>query len=260
VLKGSGDVDSFIVSDMLGLDFYIDGRGGRDILTGPNVAAGSDWYLFGLDSGNLDPRPAGGPVVRFSSVEHLQGAASSDRFILYNGAGVSGSIDGGAGTDTIDYSRYLTGIQASLFGQFATNVGAGALGALRGIENVVGGAGWDHIWGDDRDNFLYGNGGNDFLYGGAGNDWLYGGANDDQLFGEAGLDHLDGEGGNDYLDGGFDGVRDELRGNTGTDTFVDNQTRALSFNPFTGTLEWVWDSEDLLVDFVAGIDWKEVRR
>src|SRR4051812_39202176 len=60
------------------------------------------------------------------------------------------------------------------------------------IENAVGGAGHDKIYGNTANNTLTGNAGNDTLTGADGNDTLLGGDGADQLMGGAGADHLDG--------------------------------------------------------------------
>lgn len=78
--------------------------------------------------------------------------------------------DGGAGIDTIDYSRarqpvWVNLAQGTAFGH---NIGNDT---LRNIENVVGGRGHDRIVGDDEDNLLDGGpGGSDHIDGGAGFD------------------------------------------------------------------------------------------
>ena len=70
------------------------------------------------------------------------------------------------------------------------------------IENAIGGAGNDHIVGNQLDNHLTGNAGNDYLDGGAGNDVLTGGTgNDTYVVDSAGdtIIELAGEGTNDTV-------------------------------------------------------------
>jgi Ca2+-binding RTX toxin-like protein len=96
---------------------------------------------------------------------------------------------------------------------------------LVGIENIVGTAFSDTIFGDDVSNWLDGGAGSDSISGGVGNDTLIGadgndtlngGVDNDVLFGGAGNDRLDGGSGADTLAGGAGA--DTLIGGVGTDT------------------------------------------
>jgi Ca2+-binding RTX toxin-like protein len=114
-----------------------------------------------------------------------------------------------------------------IFGNTVNNVLWGGAGndTMRGSE-------WaDHwvfdsdvMYGGDGDDFMGGHNGNDAMYGEAGNDSVIGDAGDDSLLGGAGNDwvvgdYLDQSGnGNDALDGGA-GI-DTLTGGTGNDTFL----------------------------------------
>ncbi len=64
-----------------------------DTLTGPDQA--STWNLTGLNSGNING------TFFFSSIENLIGGDGNDTFVVSNGAGVTGTMSGGAGTDTL---------------------------------------------------------------------------------------------------------------------------------------------------------------
>ena len=179
-LLGSGDPEKFILSQPHLLTVNINGRGGMDTLSAPNT--GNYWDITGLDRGRLGAR------VAFSSVEGLMGGAGNDYFRFYNGAGVSGQIKGGGGTDTLDYSRYNTSVNVNLFNHTATRTGS-----VWGVENVIGGKTHDVLVGDNGDNRLVGGGG---------------------------ADQLHGLGGSDVLDGGDDYWRDQLWGGSGSDTFL----------------------------------------
>gem|GEM_PF-5325858 len=116
----------------------------------------------------------GGSALTFQSFENLRGEAGNDSFIFANGLGVSGTVDGGANNDSLDYSAYTTAVGVNLVTNTATNtVGATA------IEGVSGGSGNDSLTGNSGANTLIGNSGNDTLTDGSGNDSLDGGANDD---------------------------------------------------------------------------------
>jgi Ca2+-binding RTX toxin-like protein len=115
--------------------------------------------------------------------------AGNDIFIAATGAE---TLNGGAGTDTADYSLATSGVQISLDG----TVGTGAYAAgdtLVAFERLVGSA---------FDDTLSGFTSNDTLEGGAGNDSLTGAAGDDQLLGNDGNDLFLGDLGADTIDGG----------------------------------------------------------
>ncbi|WJY22579.1 calcium-binding protein [Fontisubflavum oceani] len=99
--------------------------------------------------------------------------------------------------------------------------------AAHSDNQLIGGAGNDHLrggYGDDTidggegNDILSGNQGNDHLSGGAGRDHLRGGSGDDVLSGGDGTDMLRGGAGDDVLDGGAG--RDYMWGGDGADTFV----------------------------------------
>ncbi|HEY7805706.1 MAG TPA: calcium-binding protein, partial [Croceibacterium sp.] len=119
------------------------------------------------------------------------GGNGDDRFV----AKVAGdSFSGGDGIDTVDYSGFGTGVDASL------TSGSGPVSAGSDVENLTGSAYADTLTGSYLDNVLSGNAGNDGLTGLAGNDTLRGGAGDDVLAGGDGNDILDGGAGTDTAD------------------------------------------------------------
>ncbi|MCJ8190707.1 hypothetical protein MUY73_05035 [Sphingomicrobium aestuariivivum] len=98
--------------------------------------------------------------------------------------------------DTVDYSGEASAvIIRELWGQFD---GAAAGDWHVGIENIIGTAFDDQIWGNLEDNEIWGGDGNDSLYGGwggndiihgeAGNDWIGASEGDDQFHGGDGFD------------------------------------------------------------------------
>jgi Ca2+-binding RTX toxin-like protein len=152
----------------------------------------------------------------------LTGSAASDEF-FYGGLG-DNTIDGGGGSDWVDYQSFivpgssLLGVDVNLqagtaYGRDAWSFGDSGFfnDTLIRIENVRGSIHDDEISGDDADNVLEGLGGRDFIHAGAGNDTVSGGDGDDNLtgadgndylMGGAGSDHLAGDAGNDTIDGG----------------------------------------------------------
>ena len=135
-------------------------------------------------------------------------------------------INGGGGSDTLDFSKFTAGVTFTLdgFGVYQNVTAPGSLGggdgwfAETGVENLIGTAKGDRFTGDAAANDLKGKNGNDRLFGGEGNDRLDGGNNNDRLSGDEGRDVLIGGKGQDVLEGGRG--NDVLRGNSGADVFV----------------------------------------
>ncbi|HEY6565073.1 MAG TPA: calcium-binding protein, partial [Pirellulaceae bacterium] len=180
-----------------------------DTLVGFNLA--NTWDVTNSNSGKLNN-------LTFSAIENLTGGAQADNFVLTNGKGVTGRINGGSGRNTVDYSDYTTDVNVDLTLGTATNL---VLGLLN-IRDVLSGSGADNLRGNGLDNFLNagsgndtlnGEGGNDVLQGGTGNDTLAGGIGRDLLFGGIGIDTMNGGDGEDILLNGttsFDNNRAEI--------------------------------------------------
>jgi len=137
------------VDDVLG-----PGSGSR--LTG--TADADDFSTTGVDAGVLTL--ASGRTTSYSGFGELAGDANDDTFTLDHdvtggvfgeagaddflidgGVALSGNIDGGSGTDTLDASAYTTAATFDLTGAGGTD---GASGATSGTPNPVG-AGFDDI-------------------------------------------------------------------------------------------------------------------
>jgi serralysin len=96
-------------------------------------------------------------------------------------------MDGGAGTDTVDYSAETNAVTVNL----ATGQASGAdigTDTLSNIENVIGGAGNDVLAGGGDNDIIDGGTGQDIIQGGNGNDTLIGGDGNDTLTGGNGDD------------------------------------------------------------------------
>jgi len=148
-----------------------------------------------------------------NTMSALVGGNGNDSFVFQKAATFAGSIDGGAGTNTLDYRAYRTALNINLVTGAATAIA----GNESHIQNVVGGAAADVITGDDGPNSFWGMAGNDRLDGGAGDDGLHGGLGNDVLTGGAGTDSLFGDAGNDRIYA-KDTVRDVVKGAAGRDT------------------------------------------
>ncbi len=131
-LVGGPGADRFVLFTTGRVSGSIEGGGGVDTLAGPDAA--TTWEITETDAGTVNGQ-------RFTGIENLEGGAAADRFVLRGAGRVSGTIEGGGGSDT-------------LAGPDAPNTwmvngrDTGALNGQRfiGIENLVGGA--------DRDVFV----------------------------------------------------------------------------------------------------------
>lgn len=170
LLGGSG-ADAFDVNAVPLTGLSLDGGAGANKLSGP--FATNVWSIAAVNAGTLNT------TVKFKNVPSLTGGAGADRFVLANAKGLTGAIDGGAGSDTLDYSAYTGAVTVNLAKHTATNV----LGGIAACENATGGSGADVLVGDELANVLAGNAGRDVIIGGLGADTITGGADEDILIG-----------------------------------------------------------------------------
>jgi Ca2+-binding RTX toxin-like protein len=157
---------------------------------------------------------AGGETDCINAVENATLGTGDDTFVgsQFNNTvapnGGQNSLDGGTGSDTIDYSvGYTAGVTVNLAGGAASDDAVVATT----FENVIGTEFGDSITGDSGSNTLKsrkgkdsvrGGSGDDTIKAGAGNDVARGGSGDDDLWGQKGNDHLFGGGGDDFCKGG----------------------------------------------------------
>ena len=126
------------------------------------MAAGSVFVIDGANMGWVD-------VYEFIDFENLLGRDGDDIFEFWGAGSISGWINGGAGTDYLDYGQYGSGVVIDLSRQKATGVS----GKVIGFETVIGSMFADQITGDDNDNVIYGLAGNDTLNGKGGSDTYF---------------------------------------------------------------------------------------
>src|SRR5262249_40838104 len=105
-----------------------------------------------------------------------------------NNSVIPGSIDGGGGFDTLDYSSWPApfGVVVNL----AMGTAAEVFGGVRNVSNVLGTPNADSITGNPGNNVLDGGAGNDIISGGGGRDILIGGQGADTISGGVGDDIL----------------------------------------------------------------------
>ena len=116
----SGDVVT-VLSTPAGAASQLLTHGGVDTLIGPSVP--TTWNITGPGSGNIP-----GLLASFQFVENLVGGADADVFAFSGGGSLGGTIDGGGGTDTLDYSALATPV--------AVNLGANAASLAATLEHL----------------------------------------------------------------------------------------------------------------------------
>lgn len=167
------------------------------------------------EAGNTTWGPGGnvkGYGPNFQKILDMWGGLIPVERAIYNDARFVFTIHDTGGIDTLNGSVFKMAQKLDLRGDAFSDMG-GRIGNVvlsKGtvIENAIGGAGNDKIYGNTRANSLSGNDGADQLFGGAGNDTLTGGRGADILNGGDGRDAAS------YL-GSNTGVRVDLRSGLG---------------------------------------------
>jgi RHS repeat-associated protein len=90
-------------------------------------------------------------------------------------------VNGGLGTDKVDYTERTTTVSVSLDEQGNDGVAAEGDNIHSDVEDIATGSGADILTGDSHANNIIGNGGNDSIEGGLGDDTLTGGSGTDTL-------------------------------------------------------------------------------
>ena len=161
LLTGLGSTDGFdgseasLTGGFANIDAYIGSSALTDTLTGRDVP--TTWNINGANTYSN-----GANTLSFSGVEilvggsaadtfiitgaqafSLHGGAGNDSFLFNNGASLTGSLDGGSGTDTLDFSAYATARSVILTGADATGFSGtqpAISGGFTGIDVLVGSA------------------------------------------------------------------------------------------------------------------------
>jgi hypothetical protein len=165
-----------IANDLFAHTVRFEGQAG-DSLTIDDSARTSGYQYTVTDSAVSRVRT----TVQYVGVDSvlLKGTQGDDIFqIVSTPSSIPLTLDGGAGTNTLDYSAYSTAVVVNLSTGSATG-----LAGIGNFVNVVGSAFDDVLVGDAGNNALSGGAGRDILIGGAGADQLDGGTGDDILIG-----------------------------------------------------------------------------
>ena len=229
-------------------------------------------------------------VLAYTGAGAFRGVGNAEDNVLYgrtgddvlSGLGGNDELHGGDGVDTADYSAAWDWITVDLANGVAVDDGEGSSDTLTGIENVIGSAWDDEIYGDAGANVFTGGDGDDLLAGGGGIDVLRGGAGWDvadystaaggvlvklalgaaasdgdgasdvlvgieDLTGSAFADILIGEGGDNILDGGLG--RDVLIGLDGNDILIGGDGDANQLQGGLGDDLYIISANDTAVEF-----------
>jgi Ca2+-binding RTX toxin-like protein len=201
-------------------DDLLNGGGGLDTASYAHAASGVTVDLNIAGSQNVGGGEGTDTLV---SIENVIGSEFDDVLtagtattIVMGGGGndllaghlTGQTLDGGAGSDTVDYSGVSGRLHVDLTIQSGvSNVSipfGGGIEVLLNVENVKGGAFGDSFIGNEADNTFWGNGGDDsFVMERGGNDTVFGGDGDDTIGfadGFTGSDTVDGGAGNDTLE------------------------------------------------------------
>lgn len=191
LIGGPGN-DTFILSPTTGAGTTVDGRGGNNSLVGPNVA--NTWSITGGNAGSLNGSA-------FQNIQNLAGGTASDLFAFNPSGFIAGSVNGGGGGDTLDYSSRVLGIVVNLQTSSATAIGGG----FSKINSLIGSIGSDTLTGANSTNTWSVTGANSGTVNGA--------------FSFSGIENLTGGTANDtfaFASGGS--ISGLVRGGGGTDT------------------------------------------
>jgi hypothetical protein len=146
LLGGDGN-DTFALNGIL--TGSIDGQAGSDTITGDNT--GRTFNVNSTNGGAISVILTG----TFANVENLTGGSGDDSFVLADGIGLTGSIDGGAGSDTLSYAAYTTTVLVTLSGSDAngfSSASATNLAGFAGINTLIGGDPNDALTGENTTN------------------------------------------------------------------------------------------------------------
>jgi serralysin len=207
---GANTPKSYQDSTMFSVMSYFGPSWGSGVGNGEGLVAWADWV--GADNKLYEPQT---PMLNdVYAIQQIYGADPSTRIgdTVYGFHSTVGVAAGGifdftsnlnpilciydsSGIDTLDLSSWSTSSKISLVpgtfssGNSMTNNISIAYSCV--IENAVGGAGNDVIYGNDFENLLSGGLGNDNIDGGVGNDVIIGGAGADTINGGPGYNTVD---------------------------------------------------------------------
>jgi Ca2+-binding RTX toxin-like protein len=170
ILGGSGNDTFTVASALSATGITIDGGGGNNTLIGPD--APNTWTITGANRGTLGS-------IGFANMQNLVGGSAGDAFRFQTGGSLAGTLDGGGGINTLDYSALVGNVLADLLLGSATGVSGG----IKNIQNLTGSQGNNLLVGDANANVLIGGTGRNVVIGDGGSDTITGGGGYNLLIG-----------------------------------------------------------------------------
>jgi Ca2+-binding RTX toxin-like protein len=214
-------MDMAIISDLRVIGGMI-----IDTITPDYIPGTNESDLINIYAGDNSVAALAGNDVIFDVSAYYGGYSGRD--LIWGGLGddmIVSSLDGSGneyhgddGVDTINLIPNGNGVFVDLDAGVARDRATLATSSLFSIENAVGTAMADYLYGDELGNRLTGYNGDDLLMGRAGNDILNGDRGRDILFGGTQSDLLNGGDDDDILYGESDA--DTLAGGAGLDILV----------------------------------------
>jgi hypothetical protein len=133
------------------IEEFLGGTFGGNVLIGDNVA--NTWVVDGLNQGNING-------LTFTDFENLTGGTDSDSFAFINGAAeITGTVDGRAGLNTLDFSAINGQPIVQLNGVAGQGSVNNRVNFFDQIDQVIGGAGGGRVLGtSNSDTFDFQNG------------------------------------------------------------------------------------------------------
>jgi len=142
IVAGSG-VNTFVFENGATFTGTIAGGTGANILDFSALA--SNLTVTFNDDGSLVLGAGGSSVAYTGSVATLLGGLGNDTFVFKNGAAFAGALDGGAGTNTVDFSAFSADLRVTFHADGTLSVADadGLLTQADGMAAFIGGAGND---------------------------------------------------------------------------------------------------------------------
>jgi hypothetical protein len=96
------------------------------------------------------------PNLDFTDMQNLLGGSAADLFAFQKSGSLAGTLDGGGGTNTLNYAGYLGNVTVDLPLHLASLVNMMNPNSVFNIQNVQGSNGNDVIVGDANPNVFVG--------------------------------------------------------------------------------------------------------
>lgn len=193
IVAGKAANDTFTVVNVPTYPVEFKGDAGADRVIGNDGA--NTWAITSTNTGTLNQ------AIKLTAIESMTGGAGADDFVFSPGKGVTGYIDGGGGSNTLDYSQYTSAITVNM--QYSAVSG---VRSFKNVATILGGKGADTVIGANQSNQwdLSGSNGGTLIGGLSfqGIENIGGGTKDDTfLLGDASsFAKIDGAAGSDFLD------------------------------------------------------------